>query len=90
MVADVFYESITMPEQYGCMEDAHRDPDQAGEPDEICYAAFLLRVWHNESSDAWRLLIEEVGAEARQGFTDWDELTRYLRSQVAKSHARDV
>jgi hypothetical protein len=72
------------------MEDAHRNPDQAGEPDETRYAAFLLRVWHNEASDAWRLLIEEVGVEARQGFTDWDELTRYLRSHVAKAHARDV
>jgi hypothetical protein len=70
-------------------EAAHHDI-AAGDAHETRYAAFLLRVWRNEARDDWRLVIEEVGTEARQGFTDWDELARYLRTHVAEESARDT
>lgn len=43
------------------------------------YAAFLLRVWRGEGEDAWRVVIEHVGADDRRGFTEWAELVAYVR-----------
>ena len=54
----------------------------AGEAQESSYAAFLLRVWHNDTSDDWRLVIEEIGSEARRGFTNWEELVIFARNCV--------
>lgn len=71
------------------MEDAHRDPTQAGEAHDTRYAAFLLRVWHNDASGEWRLMVEEIGAEARHGFTDWDALENHLRNCIADPAQRE-
>ena len=46
------------------------------------YAAFLLRVWHNDASGEWRLMVEEIGSEARHGFTDWEALVKHVRAAV--------
>ena len=71
-----------MSAQDGCMEEAHRDPTQAGEAHDTRYAAFLLRVWHNDASGEWRLVAEEVGSETRHGFTDWESLVNHVRAAV--------
>ncbi len=77
------YESFTMGAQDSCMEEGNCDETAAGEAHETRYAAFLLRVWRNNASDDWRLVIEEVGSEERRGFNDWEALVRYLRSSIA-------
>lgn len=68
--------------QDGCMEEGDRDPAAAGDAHELRYAAFLLRVWRNDASDDWRLVVEEVGTEERHGFTDWEALAGYLRNSI--------
>ncbi len=71
-----------MPAQDDSMEESDRDEAAAGAR-KMRYAAFLLRVWRNDASDDWRLVIEEVGSEERHGFTDWDAMVSYLRNSIA-------
>ena len=77
-----------MRAQDDCMEEAHGGPTLAGEAHESRYAAYLLRVWHNDASGEWRLVVEEVGSEARHGFTDWDALVNHLRNCALDSAQR--
>lgn len=81
-----------MPAQDDCMEEGNREdhaaPAPAGEAREMRYAAFLLRVWRNETTDEWRLVIEEVGTDARHGFTDWDALTSHARAVLERAPQR--
>jgi len=48
------------------------------------YAAFLLRVWcsdgdgDGQAGEGWRIVLEEVGAEERHGFTEWDALVQHI------------
>lgn len=54
------------------------------EPD-TRYAAFLVRVWRSDGEDAWRVVVERVGAEDRRAFTAWDELVAYVRNAVSET-----
>lgn len=64
------------------MDAQHDSPAQGAAEGEGAtrYAAFLLRVWHNEGegNDGWRMVIETVGSEERHGFTEWDALVQHI------------
>jgi len=64
------------------MDAQHGSPAQSAAEGEsvVRYAAFLLRVWHSDGQAGvgWRIVLEEVGAEERHGFTEWDALVLHI------------
>ena len=51
------------------------------------YVAYLLRLWQvsSEGETVWRASLENARTGQRRGFTDLDDLCRFLRQQTDTS-----
>ena len=69
---------MTIRVQDGCMDE--RTLSTSGAHGSPRYAAFLLRVWADESDGRLRLLIQQVGADNQTAFADWGGVARHVRA----------
>jgi len=53
------------------------------------YFAYLLRLWLEEDSDQWRILLEEVPGGQQRAFIDLEGLLAYLQTMTPRDNRAD-